>query len=502
MEAEPASDPRGTAEAIARAQAAGPARRRGGHHDHARAGVRGGGRRRARGSGRGRALHPPAAPLPRRGRARHQLPPAATRRCSCSSAPSRDASSSSTRTRTRSPRAIASTRSATRCSSSRWERSASSSRTDGAARLGRMHTARGAVDTPAFMPVATQGTVKSLVPADLRAAGAQIVLANSYHLYLRPGHELVRELGGLHRFMAWDGPILTDSGGFQVWSLSKLRTSREEGVEFRSHVDGSLHFLSPESSVEIQRALGVDIIHPLDECLEHPATEAATERSLALTPRWLARARKRRSGESAGRPGAVRHRAGRRVRRAAAPAGRGGDGGARLRRLLHRRPRGRASRASSDVRVGRAGRRPPARRPAALPDGRGQAAATSWRRWRAASTCSTARMPTRNARNGQVFTPDGPLTISQARFRRDPAPIDAGVPLRGVPPLLARLPPAPVHVARAHRVPAPHRPQRHVLPGAHGGRCARPSRAARSACSGRAFGIATAPAPSPSAAAE
>src|SRR5262245_8948468 len=169
--------------------------------------------------------------------------------------------------------------------------------TDGLARRGRIFTARGVVETPAFMPVATQGTVKSLVPADLRAAGAQIVLANSYHLYLRPGHELVRELGGLHRFMAWDGPILTDSGGFQVWSLAKLRTIREEGVEFRSHVDGSLHFLSPESSVEIQRALGVDIMHPLDECLAHPATEAATERSLALTIRWLARARKAQ-GES------------------------------------------------------------------------------------------------------------------------------------------------------------------------------------------------------------
>ena len=164
-------------------------------------------------------------------------------------------------------------------------------RTDGAARLGRMHTARGSVDTPAFMAVATQGSVKSLLPADLRSAGAQIVLANTYHLWLRPGAEVIRELGGLHRFMAWDGPILTDSGGFQVWSLAKLRTISEDGVEFRSHVDGSLRVLTPESCVEIQRALGVDIIHPLDECLAQPATEAETERSLALTTKWLVRAR-------------------------------------------------------------------------------------------------------------------------------------------------------------------------------------------------------------------
>jgi len=162
-------------------------------------------------------------------------------------------------------------------------------KTDGTARAGRLVTPHGAIETPAFMPVATQGTVKSLGPDDLRAAGAQIVLANTYHLFLRPGHELVREMGGLHRFMAWDGPILTDSGGFQVFSLSKLRRLGEEGVEFRSHIDGSPRLLTPEICVEIQHALGVDILHPLDECLPHPASIADTERSLALTLRWLAR---------------------------------------------------------------------------------------------------------------------------------------------------------------------------------------------------------------------
>src|SRR5262245_3474154 len=161
--------------------------------------------------------------------------------------------------------------------------------TDGAARAGRLRTPHGEVETPAFMPVATQGSVKSLGPRDLRSAGARIVLSNTYHLFFRPGHHVVRELGGLHRFIGWDGPILTDSGGFQVWSLAKLRRIEERGVEFRSHVDGSLRFLSPEICVDIQHALGVDILHPLDECLAYPATLDAAERSLELTLRWLQR---------------------------------------------------------------------------------------------------------------------------------------------------------------------------------------------------------------------
>jgi queuine tRNA-ribosyltransferase len=162
---------------------------------------------------------------------------------------------------------------------------------DGGARRGRLDTLHGAVETPAFMPVGTLGAVKSLTPADLREVGAQIVLANTYHLYLRPGSALIAELGGLHRFMAWDGPILTDSGGYQVWSLAALRTIREDGVRFRSHLDGGTeHLLTPELVVEVQQALGVDVLHPLDECLPYPATRDAAETSLARTVRWARRA--------------------------------------------------------------------------------------------------------------------------------------------------------------------------------------------------------------------
>src|SRR5262245_5519963 len=195
-------------------------------------------------------------------------------------------------------RAIASTRMATPVSSSEASRDRPAMPSTfellgrhGAARCGRLTTPHGVIETPVFMPVGTQGTVKSLTPDDLRAAGTQIVLANTYHLHLRPGHELVAALGGLHRFMGWEGPILTDSGGFQVFSLAKLRSIAEDGGRFRSPLDGALRMLSPELAVDIQHALGADIIHPLDECLGYPASREATEASLALTLRWAARSR-------------------------------------------------------------------------------------------------------------------------------------------------------------------------------------------------------------------
>lgn len=157
------------------------------------------------------------------------------------------------------------------------------------ARLGRYHTPHGSFDTPIFMPVGTQATVKAITPRDLEEMKAEIILANTYHLYMRPGHELVKEAGGLHKFMNWNRPILTDSGGFQVFSLADLRNIKEEGVTFQSHLDGSRHFLSPEKAIEIENALGADIIMAFDECIPYPADYDYVKQSVDRTTRWLHR---------------------------------------------------------------------------------------------------------------------------------------------------------------------------------------------------------------------
>lgn len=157
------------------------------------------------------------------------------------------------------------------------------------ARLGRLHTPHGVIDTPVFMPVGTLATVKAMTPEELKALGAQIVLSNTYHLYLRPGPDIVREAGGLHRFMNWDRAILTDSGGFQVFSLSPLRKIEEEGVTFRSHLSGEKLFMSPEKAIEIQNALGADIIMAFDECAPYPAEYEYVKQSVARTTRWARR---------------------------------------------------------------------------------------------------------------------------------------------------------------------------------------------------------------------
>lgn len=162
---------------------------------------------------------------------------------------------------------------------------------DGKARAAQLDTAHGSIKTPIFMPVGTVGSVKALAPDDLHALGAQIILGNTYHLYLRPGDPLVARRGGLHGFAAWDKPILTDSGGFQVFSLSSLRKIHEQGVEFRSHLDGSKHMFTPESVMQIQRNLNSDIMMVLDECVPYGADYAYTEKSLDLTTRWALRAR-------------------------------------------------------------------------------------------------------------------------------------------------------------------------------------------------------------------
>ncbi len=165
-------------------------------------------------------------------------------------------------------------------------------KTEGRARWGKLTTPHGEIETPVFMPVGTSATVKSLTQEQLEELDARIILANTYHLYLRPGDELIRDLGGLHRFMSWPRALLTDSGGFQVFSMSDLREISEEGVRFRSHLDGSSHFFTPERSVEIQMNLGADIIMCFDECMPFPATRERVHQSMLMTARWAERCKR------------------------------------------------------------------------------------------------------------------------------------------------------------------------------------------------------------------
>jgi len=293
--------------------------------------------------------------------------------------------------------------------------------TDGAARAGRLTTANGVVETPIFMPVGTHAAVKALGPDDLRAAGAQIVLANTYHLFLRPGHDLVRELGGLHRFMGWDRPILTDSGGFQVFSLSKLRKITEAGVEFRSPVDGSTHFLSPEIAVEVQQTLGADIIHPLDECLAYPVTRLDAERSLELTLRWAVRSKAAHMGPAAANQalfGIVQGGADAelRTRAARATVELGFDGYA-----IGGMAVGESKPAMYDLTELVASLVPTGQPRYLMGVGKPEDLVESVARGVDMFDCV---LPTRNARNGQAFTADGPVTLKQARFARDGAPLD------------------------------------------------------------------------------
>jgi len=294
--------------------------------------------------------------------------------------------------------------------------------TDGAARAGRLTTTHGIVETPVFMPVGTHGTVKALGPDDLQAAGAQIVLANTYHLFLRPGHEIVRELGGLHRFMSWDGVILTDSGGFQVFSLSKLRKITDAGVEFRSPVDGSTHFLSPEIAVQVQQALGADIIHPLDECLAYPASHEAAQRSLELTLRWAARSKAAHVGRAAASQAMFGIVQGGtddelRTRAARATVELGFDGYA-----IGGMAVGEPKQAMYDLTALVASLVPAGQPRYLMGVGKPEDLVEAVARGVDMFDCV---LPTRNARNGQAFTADGPVTLKQARYARAAAPLDA-----------------------------------------------------------------------------
>lgn len=292
------------------------------------------------------------------------------------------------------------------------------------ARTGLLATRRGVVHTPAFMPVGTQASVKSLAPDEVRATGAEIILANTYHLMLRPGLDVIRAAGGLHRFMAWPGPILTDSGGFQVFSLAHRRTVREEGVVFRSHLDGSLHELSPERAIDLQRGFGSDIIMPLDELVGYGAGPAAESAAMARTHRWLERAVAHFVSTADG-PGAEPLLFG---------IAQGGFGAARRREsaaFVASQPVDGSAIGGLSV-----GEPKPLMEElldasiTALPDDRPRylmgvgSPEDLWRGVAAGVDMFDCVHPTRVARRGALFTLDGRVNITAGRFRTDFGPVD------------------------------------------------------------------------------
>ena len=286
-------------------------------------------------------------------------------------------------------------------------------------RLGRITTPHGEIQTPVFMPVGTQATVKALTPEEVAGEiRAEIILCNTYHLYLRPGHEVIERLGGLHRFMNWHRPILTDSGGFQVYSLSDLRKVTDEGVLFQSHIDGSAHFLTPERAIDIQRSLGADIIMCFDECIQYPATFADTEAAAKRTTAWAARCREQARGPGQALFGIVQ----------------GGMYPAlRERSISELRHIGFDGYALGGLSVGETTEMMhavveqsvpllPEDRPRYLM-GVGTPADLVECAGRGIDMFDCV-LPTRNARNGMLFTRKGKLVIKNARFREDERPVD------------------------------------------------------------------------------
>jgi queuine tRNA-ribosyltransferase len=291
----------------------------------------------------------------------------------------------------------------------------------GRARLGRLVTPHGAIDTPQFMPVGTQATVKSLTPDDLRVAGTQIILGNTYHLSLRPGHERIARLGGLHRFMGWDGPILTDSGGFQVFSLAHLGRVDDDGVTFASHLDGSTHRLTPERAIEIQEALGSDIAMAFDQLVDPGLPPTEVERAMERTHAWAERCLAARSRPDQALFGIVQGGvdAGLRRQSVAAIAGLPFDGVA-IGGLSVGESKAEMA-ATLDVVAEGLGDDPRVR----YLMGVGSPADffTAVERGVDLFDCV---LPTRVARNGQVWTDAGRLNLRNARHLDDPGPIDAG----------------------------------------------------------------------------
>ena len=288
-----------------------------------------------------------------------------------------------------------------------------------AGRVGRLTTPHGVIETPAFMPVGTQGTVKGLTPAELRECGVQMILANTYHLYLRPGHQVIDSLGGLHRFMNWSGPILTDSGGYQVFSLARLRTLSEEGVTFQSHLDGSRHHLTPESATSIQEALGADIIMVLDECPAYTSSPEEQQLAMERTVRWAARCRQAHPSDSrqalfgivqGGTRQDLRERCAREIVKLGfagyAIGGLGlGEGPQQMAQVLDWT----APHLPVDFPRYLMGVGPPRDLVAAVLRG---------------IDLFDCVLPTRNARNGCLFTSAGKINIRNQRYREDSGPLD------------------------------------------------------------------------------
>jgi queuine tRNA-ribosyltransferase len=291
--------------------------------------------------------------------------------------------------------------------------------TDGRARRGRMQFARGAVETPAFMPVGTYGTVKAMTPEELRTTGAEIILGNTFHLLLRPGMEIVRAHGGLHGFMHWDGPILTDSGGFQVYSLGKLRKISEQGVKFQSPVDGARIFLGPEEAMAVQHDLGSDILMIFDECTPYPATEAEARASMELSLRWAERSKAAHTGHPGALFGIVQGGMYEHLREISLTGLRqiGFDGYA-IGGLSVGEPK------EDMLRVlGRLAPQLPVTQPRYLMGvGTPEDLVEAVRRGMDMFDCV---MPTRNARNGWLFVHAGVVKIRNSRYARDTAPLDA-----------------------------------------------------------------------------
>jgi queuine tRNA-ribosyltransferase len=293
-------------------------------------------------------------------------------------------------------------------------------KTNGVARRGEFVTPHGAVQTPAFMPVGTQGTVKGLTPEQVRATGAEIVLGNTYHLMLRPGAERVAELGGLHKFMNWDRPILTDSGGFQVMSLSPLRKLTEQAVTFRSHIDGAMFELTPERAVEIQGLLGSDIVMQLDECLKLPAPRAEIERAMQLSLRWAERSKKAFEGRrGAALFGIVQGGDDMALRTQSARALVGiGFHGYAVGGLAVGEPQDVMLRIVEETTPALPADRPRYLMGVGTPEDILEAVARG-------IDMFDCVMPTRNGRHGTAFTKAGAINLTNARFATDTSPIDA-----------------------------------------------------------------------------